>query len=169
MQSRKFASFVLLSLAGCQSGALAPATGPAVGGRLGPLNGAAIGGSVVFQPRADGVTMVVHVTDAAPGSYRIVIHATGNCSSRNGFSAGAPWTPPGRAPLDFTLATNTEGTLTMSTQIAGIVVDGPDGIRGKAAIIHERSVGPIDARPGVPNGRIGCAAIGDASSFDLLH
>lgn len=171
MQHRKVAWFALLAgaLAGCQSGALSPAVGPEVGGVVNPLNGAAISGSVVFQPRAGSVTMVVHVTGAAPGSYRVVIHATGNCSSPNGFSAGAPWAPPGRSPAVLTMASNTEGTLALSTELAGLVVDGPDGIRGKSAVVHQGAVGPLDAKPGVSNDRIGCAVIGDASTFSLIQ
>ncbi len=162
---------LVLALAGCQSmnesadTATRGAAAAAVGGLFGPLGGSAIGGSVVFQPRADGVTMVLHVTDATSGVYRVAIHTTGNCSSRNGFSAGAPWSPPGREPLIYTLAANSEGTATMSVRIAGLALAGPDGVYGKSVVIHEGAVGPLDAKPDVPNGRIACAVIGAAPSM----
>jgi len=140
-------------------------TGPAVGGLLTPLGGSAVEGSVAFQPREGAVTMVVHVTGAAPGVYRVAIHATGNCSSRNGFSAGAPWAPPGKSPVVVAIATNSSGTMTLSTRIAGVAVDGPNGILGKSVVIHDGSIGPLDAQPGVPNGRIACAAIGAPPSM----
>lgn len=162
-------------LAGCQSmkdagnAVFGGSTGPAVGGMFVPLGGSAIEGSVVFQRREGGVTLVVQVNGAAPGVYRVAVHATGNCSSRNGFSAGAPWAPPGRPPLVVTLATNSEGTATLSTRIAGVAVDGPDGILGRAVIIHAGAAGSLDAQPGVPNQRIACAVIGTPQSlFDPL-
>jgi len=164
-------ALLVLALAGCQSmnesadALTRGAAGAAVGGLLTPLGGAAVDGSVVFQRRDNAATMVVHMTGGAPGVYRVVIHATGNCSSRNGFSAGAPWVTTGGAPIVITMATNTEGTATMSTRIPGLALQGPDGVFGKSVVIHEGSVGPLDAKPELPNGRIACAVIGTAPSM----
>jgi len=164
-------AMLVLALAGCQSlketaTAMSGGTsGAMAGGLLVPLGGAAIEGSVVLQRRDNGATLVVHMTGGAPGVYRVVIHATGNCSSRNGFSAGAPWIPPGGAPIVVSMATNSEGTATMSTRIAGLALEGPAGVFGKSVVIHGGAVGPLDAKPDVPNGRIACAVIGAAPSM----
>lgn len=171
---QRFAAMVammVVALSGCQSmkdagtSMFGGTTGPAVGGLLTPLGGSAVEGSVGFQPRDGAVTMVVHVTGMGPGVYRVAIHATGNCSSRNGFSAGAPWAPPDKSPVVVSVATNSEGTATLSTRIAGVTVDGPDGILGKSVVIHDGAVGPLDAQPGVPNRRIACTVIGAAPSI----
>jgi Cu-Zn family superoxide dismutase len=166
-------TLVAAALAGCQSttgggsSVLDSAVGPAIGGMFVPLGGSALGGSVTFQQRAEAMTMVAHVTGASSGVYRVAVHATGNCSSPNGFSAGAPWAPPGRAPLVYTMATNSEGTATLSVRIPGLSADGPSGLRGRSVVVHEGAVGPLDAQPGVRNGRIACAAIGDAPSLGI--
>lgn len=165
------AIMLVLAVAGCQStkdaGTAAPGStrrGDA-GGLLVALGGAAIDGSVVFEQRDNGVAMLVHMTGGAPGVYRVALHTTGNCSSRNGFSAGAPWAPAGGAPLVYSMATNSEGTATLSARIAGLTLEGPTGVYGKSVVIHQGAVGPLDAQPGVPNQRIGCAVIGAAPSL----
>jgi superoxide dismutase, Cu-Zn family len=173
MQQRYAAmlAMIAIALSACQSmkdagsAVFGGSTGPAVGGLLAPLGGSAIEGSVAFLPREGAVTLVVHVTGAGPGVYRVAIHSTGNCSSRNGFSAGPPWAPPGKPPVVVTVATNSEGTATLSTRIAGVVVNGADGILGKSVVVHDGAMGPLDAQPGVPNDRIACAVIGTAPSM----
>jgi hypothetical protein len=42
--------------------------------------------------------MQVHLAGLRTGPYRIVIHANGNCTSPNAFSAGPPWIPAGASP-----------------------------------------------------------------------
>jgi len=55
----------------------------------------------------------------------------------------------------------------MSARLPGLTADGPNGLRGKAVVVHEGGVGPLDAQPGVQNNRIACAAIGDAPSLGI--
>jgi Cu-Zn family superoxide dismutase len=142
-------------------------TGPAIGARLVAKGGSAITGVVFFQRRAGGVTMVVQVHNAHMGAYRVAIHATGNCSSPNAFSAGPLWAPPGRAVEAWGGNTNNAGTLMMTVRIDGIFVDGPDGVLGKSVVVHRGALGPLDAEPGRRNERVACGVIGDIASLEL--
>ncbi len=90
-----------------------------------------------------------------------MIHATGNCSSPNGFSAGPPWAPPG-VPLaeeGFPILKNDDSASSV-VWLAGYKLTGPDGVVGRSVVVHEGGRGTIVARPDVPNDRIGCGVIG---------
>lgn len=138
--------------------------GPGLDAPLGPIGGSAADGSVRFIARADGVTMLVSLAGVAPGQYRVLVHANGNCSSRNGFSAGPPWSPPGAVPplpeRMPAMTANSEGSGTMTARIANVALDGPNGLMGKSVIVHEADARSFEAQPGVPNGRIACGVIG---------
>lgn len=174
MSNRIAVLLAAVALAGCQSlkedasSLAASVNSNVVGGLFRPLGGAAVEGSVTLQARQGYALMQVHVTGLPPGVFRVMLHATGNCSSRNGFSAGAPWGPPGREPAIYTMATNSEGTATLSVRVAGLVLEGPDGAFGRSVVVHAGGVGPLDAVPDVPNNRIACAVVGAAPTLNLF-
>jgi Cu/Zn superoxide dismutase len=58
----------------------------------------------------------------------------------------------------LTIAANPDGTALLSTRVRGYKLDGPDGVIGKAVVLHEAN-GTLEARPDVPNGRIACGVI----------
>jgi Cu-Zn family superoxide dismutase len=122
---------------------------------------------VTFRQRGAGVAMDAYFVGAWQGPNRIAIHANGNCTSPNGFSAGPPWVPPGatKPPQVFTVAMNREGVATLAARIDGARIDGPDGIAGKSVVIHAGTQGSLDAAPGVPNDRIACGVIRPAISL----
>jgi Cu-Zn family superoxide dismutase len=157
-------------LAGCQTasdvGERVVGSGPIYSAPLAPLAGAKIDGAVTFRQRGDGVLMVVNLFGGWQGLNRIVIHANGNCTSPNGFSAGPPWVAPGATepPQVFTAVTDSAGAATLTASVAGVRIDGPDGIAGKAVVIHAGGQGSLEAKPGVPNDRIGCGVIRQISS-----
>jgi Cu-Zn family superoxide dismutase len=138
----------------------------AYGADLLPSNGSAASGGARIVARDDGVTLVVYLTNLAPGSARVVIHANGNCSSPNAFSAGAPWAPPGMRPEPLAIAVGSEGRATLSVRLRGYKLEGPDGLIGKAVVVHEPT-GPLDAKPGVPNGRLACGVIGERHTLNF--
>jgi len=169
-----FAASASLALAGCQATSdvfkldSAPSAQPgAYGAVFIPRNGSVAGGNVRIVPRDDGIALTVYVTGIPPGQFRIVFHANGNCSSPNAFSAGPPWSPPGvdaaRLPM---LASSSDGTALLSVRVRGYKLDGPDGLLGKAVVLHE-ATSPLDAQPGVPNGRLACGVIGPLRTFSL--
>jgi len=123
----------------------------------------AIGGSAVFgkirviDRGEHDATMLVSMMNVPVGAYRIAIHDTPNCSSPNGFSAGAAWAPSGRDPLALVPVqyTNGEERVEASIRIAGLHAQGPTGVAGHSVVVY---AGPdiTQARPDVPNARIAC-------------
>ena len=157
------------SLAGCQTasdvgGAL---LGSGAKGAEAPLKSvrSAVDGSVRFVERGGGVTVLVHLTGLVPGPHRIAIHANGNCSSPNAFSAGPVWDAPGAGPQVLSIFANSERTATLTRRIAGLHVEGTDGLVGRSVVVHAGSQASLDTRPDVPNARIACGVIGSVQTL----
>ena len=131
--------------------------------------GAAATGTAEFVDRGDGVNVNLYINNLTPGSFRFAVHATGNCSSSNFFSAGPAWVPPGsdKTPAELTteFRTTGEGDKMVTFHIPGMTIGpGPNSIMGRSVIIHQgRDI--ADAQPGVANSRILCGVIGPAHSF----
>lgn len=125
---------------------------------------------VRFVDRGDGVFMTVFVTNLRQGAYRVVIHAVGNCSSPNFFSAGPAWAPPGsaRAAKDLTpvFHVSSDGDGTWTVQIPGVHTSGPDSLEGRSVVLHSGS-NIDDFVPGVPNNGYMCGVVGPLRSFAL--
>jgi len=161
-------------LGGCESkggdakGASPPTMAEA---RFRPIGGSSLTGAAILSAYDGGVRMQVNFNGRAAGQYRVMIHATGNCSSPNGFSAGAPWAPPG-VPLreeGFPILKN-DDTAVFVVRLPGYRIDGPDGVLGRSVVVHDGALGSLSAQPGVPNNRIACGVVGPPSStlLDLL-
>jgi Cu/Zn superoxide dismutase len=132
--------------------------------RLIATGGSAAKGVVRFAPAGSSVSVSIFFSGVSPGDYRMVIHATGNCSSPNGFSAGPPWLASGSAePIAIGFRVDNDGTVSTSQRRAGLVLDGPQGIAGRAVVIHEGHAGNLDAQPDRANGRVACGVIGPAT------
>ena len=106
--------------------------------------------------------MVANFGGVGAGGHRVAIHMNANCTSPNGFSAGAPMLLPGSsAPVVVSVRTEgSEGTVATVTRIPGLAIDGAAGIDGKSVVVHEGVAGSLDARPGIANGRLACGLIG---------
>jgi Cu-Zn family superoxide dismutase len=129
--------------------------------RFRAIGGSSLTGAAVLHEYDGGVQMKVNFNGRGPGEYRVMIHANGNCSSPNGFSAGPPWAPPG-VPLaeeGYPVLKN-DDSASIVVRLAGYKLDGPDGVVGRSVVVHASARGTIVARPGVPNDRIGCGVIG---------
>jgi Cu/Zn superoxide dismutase len=149
-------------LASCASDEAAkkPPPDPGVGAQLRPTSGSSIRGLVTFQPYDGGVTAAASFYTGITGNWRAVIHATGICTSPNGFSAGPPWIPPGATePPTIRMVTTDNDYGSATIRMPGLKIDGPDGIRGKSVVIHFGATGSLDAQPGVPNNRAACGVI----------
>ncbi len=142
-------------------------TGPSIGARLVPKAGSTVKGLILFRQRDGGVTMVVQLHDIMPGPYRVAIHTTGNCSSPNAFSAGPPWSPAGGVAQVYAVSAGNSGLLTTTESMDGVSIAGPDGILGKAVVVHQGMAGPLDAHPGIPNNRLACGVIENIASHEL--
>ena len=152
----------VLALAGCAStDKNAPPT--MAEAKFRPI-GSTLTGAAIFAAYDGGVRMQINFNGTAPGEYRAMVHANGNCSSPNAFSAGAPWAPPG-VPLKeegFPIHQN-DDSASFVVRLAGYRIDGPDGVLGRSVVIHSGAVGSLAAAPGLPNNRIACGVIGPPS------
>lgn len=153
-------------LAGCGStGGSTEAARPTMAeARFRPIGGSTLAGATILSAYDGGVRMQVNFNGRAPGRYRVMIHATGNCTSLNGFSAGPPWAPPG-VPLKeegYPIHKN-DDSASFVVRLPGYRIDGTDGVLGRSVVVHEGAIGSLAAAPGVPNDRIGCGVIGPPS------
>ena len=156
------------ALCACQSpkepAAPAPPERGNVEAKLVGAGGSAANGSAVLHDTGGGVGIAIWLGSAGPGAYRIVVHERGNCSSRNAFSAGRPYAPPG-VPLAVVLLRKSDDTRTLTARLPGYRIDGPDGILGRAVVVHAGEDGSLEAQAGVPNDRIACGVIGSPEAM----
>ncbi|MEO8676692.1 MAG: superoxide dismutase family protein [Casimicrobiaceae bacterium] len=126
-----------------------------------PIGGSGLTGAAVLAPYDGGVQVKVNFNGTGPGRYRVMIHANGNCSSPNGFSAGPPWAPPGvsLAEEGYPILKN-DDSASYVIRLAGYQFLGVDGVVGRSVVVHDGGRGTIVAKPDVPNDRIGCGVIG---------
>jgi superoxide dismutase, Cu-Zn family len=158
---------VTLAVAGCQTGnESSPERAQATSGlsaKMAPMNGSAANGSVAIGQTGSGIVINVHVQGLPMMRYRVVIHANGNCSSPNGFSAGPPLVLPGEAQHVLASAGTgfpiSDGALTMILRIPGVRLD---GILGKSVIVHAGDSSSLDAVPDVSNDRVACGVLAPA-------
>jgi Cu-Zn family superoxide dismutase len=169
--SAAFALMGVAALDGCQtssglfgSDTQAVPRSSAYGAALVARNGSAASGSLRIAARDDGVAVTIAVSGLTPGRYSVAFHATGNCSSPNAFSAGPAWAPPGVAPARVWIPASSEGSTQVSVKVPGYKLDGPDGLLGKAVVLHQ-GTGTLDAQPDVPNGRVACGVIGPMNTL----
>jgi Cu/Zn superoxide dismutase len=156
---------------GCQTPAEQPAAPKVPGGgnleaKFRGIGGSAANGSAVLHAVKGGVDVAIWLGGTGPGEFRVVIHANGNCSSPNGFSAGPPWSPPG-VPLAVVLLTKNDDTRTLIGHLPGYQLTGPNGVEGRSVVVHDGASGSLDAQPGVANDRIVCGVIGVPSETTL--
>lgn len=136
--------------------------------RLRPANGSAASGTVVIAERGGVMVVELHLTNVPPGFYSWALHERGNCTSRNGFSAGAPWVPPGtRRPAVELLPefiVNPESTGLVTVRVRDARIEGTSGVNGRAVLIYEGGdIKPIKAD--VPNNVIACGVFEPAQSW----
>ena len=132
--------------------------------RFRQIGGMSMTGAAILHEYDGGVQMKVNFNGPGPGQYRVMIHANGNCTSPNGFSAGAPWAPPG-VPLaeEGYPFIKSDDSASVVVRLPGYRLDGPNGVAGRSVVVHASARGTIVALPDVPNDRIGCGVIGKPS------
>jgi Cu-Zn family superoxide dismutase len=138
----------------------APPDMPGVEARLRGIGSATTG---VIRVRESGELFVVqvNVNDLRPGgTYRVVFHESGNCTSPNAFSAGAQWSPPGaRDPATRLIPlvhANSEGMVLMTARLRGVRM-GDGGMLNRGVLVYEGTSAETP-KPGVPNNVVACGA-----------
>ena len=174
VRSRLRCALVLATLAalagGCQMAQQASdavtGVGPGVEARFIGAGGSVVTGAAVLKSYDGGVIMMVNFGNIGPGPYRVAIHANGNCSSPNAFSAGPPWAPAGHdGPVPILRLIKSDDLTANTIRLPGYRIDGPDGIMGRSVVVHSGAQGSLEAQPGVPNNRVACGVIGPLRSL----
>jgi Cu/Zn superoxide dismutase len=127
---------------------------------------AAISGVVRLRESGDLLVVRVEIANSKPGTlHRVVLHASGNCSSPNGFSAGAPWSPPGwkdpPSRLVPDIYTNTEGTGILTARLRGVRLG---DVEKRGVLVYEGGFTEAP-RPDVPNNVVACGAFHKSTSI----
>jgi Cu/Zn superoxide dismutase len=147
--------------------AAAPARGPGLEAGLRPL-ASGVSGKARVVDRGDGITLLLSMINLPIGEYRVAFGERANCSSPNGFSAGAPWAPASAGKdarvLVPALTANRDGTAEASIYLRGVHATGPDGVAGHSIVIYTGNE-VTDARPDVPNNRIACGVFAPTVPF----
>jgi Cu/Zn superoxide dismutase len=140
-------------------------------GEVAPLRaigGSAVSGKIRVIDRGDSASMLVSMVNVPQGDYRIAIHENPNCSSPNGFSAGPPWAPAGKHPVDLIPVqhANSEDRVEASLRVAGLHALGANGVGGRSVVVY---AGPkvTEARPDVPNEAIACGVFEPAKPISF--
>ena len=132
---------------------------PGVEARLRGIGSAASG---IVRVRESGDLLIVQVQlgSVKPGLYRAVFHERGNCTSPNGFSAGAPWSAPGArdaaTQLIPTLSANIDGRGELTARLRGVRM-GEGGMLDRGVLIYEGTT-VVPPRPDTPNSVVACGA-----------
>lgn len=132
----------------------------------------ALGSSMTgtVRVRESGELMIVMVTASGlkpGGTYRVVFHENGNCSSPNGFSAGPQWTPPGTRDAATRVVppvhASTEGTGLLTARLRGVRM-GDGGMVNRGVLVYEGTDAETP-KPGVPNNVVACGAFVKSTSL----
>lgn len=139
---------------------------PGVEARLRGLGSAATG---IVRVRESGELFVVMVElgGVQPGSYRVVLHENGNCSSPSGFSAGPPWSAPGaRTPATQLIPivnANSEGRGELVARVRGVRM-GEGGMLTRGVLVYAGTTAE-PPRPDVRNNVVACGAFVKSTSL----
>lgn len=124
------------------------------------IGGSAVSGKIRVIDRGNGASVLVSVLNFPGGAYRIAFHERPNCSSPNGFSAGAAWAPAstGKRPEEILPPqyTNSESSQVESElRVPGLHATGVDGVAGRSVLLYAGTT-VTEPRPDVPNAAVAC-------------
>jgi len=159
-------TLALGTLAACQS---LPTPGSAQA-TLMPKSGSAAAGTVTFTPSGDGVLVVASLKGLTPNAeHGFHVHDKGDCSAPDAMSAAGHFNPSG-APHGAAgtshhagdmpnLRADASGNAQYRTTLTGVMLEGPQGIIGRAVVVH-RDPDDYKSQPAGNSGpRIACGVI----------
>ncbi|GAA4885137.1 superoxide dismutase family protein [Flaviramulus aquimarinus] len=133
-----------------------------------------VSGNVIFKEENGEVSMTAIISGLEPGEHAIHIHASSDCSSPDGKSAGGHWnptnTPHGKWGAEtgyhkgdignFTADENGNGTISFTTDEWCIGCgDNTKDILGKGVIVHAGADDLTSQPSGAAGARVSCAGI----------
>lgn len=155
----------------------APAPAPVTVARsatvtLAPASGSLVSGKLTAAPIAGGVRLTGEIGGLPRGStHAIHVHEKGDCSAADASSAGGHFNPArqphGRAgrgahhggDMDNIVA-DASGVARVDVRALGVALsDGPDGIGGRAVIVHAAPDDYTTQPTGNAGGRVACGVV----------
>ena len=138
---------------------------------LSGVAGSHLTGTVSFTETSEGVDIVVAVEHAPPGVHGFHLHEKGDCSAADFTSTGGHFNPTGTAHGapdaaahhagdygNLTVGEDGKGELKLhSTMLT--VADGPNSVRGRGVILHEKADDLTTQPTGAAGGRIACGVV----------
>ena len=145
---------------------------------LAPASGSAVSGQVAFTALSRGVRVLAQVNGLPPGTHGFHIHETGDCSASDASSAGDHFNPTDAAHGAPDAATRHVGDLgnleAGPDSTAGydridavLTLDGPNGIIGRAVIVHAGADDFASQPSGDAGRRLACGVIMRADGPDV--
>jgi hypothetical protein len=128
---------------------------PGIEARLRSIN-SSVTGWVRLRESGDLLVVFVDLTNGRPGPYRVVLHANGNCTSPNGFSAGAPYAPPGWKESPLRLIPEVTANINGMGQLTARVKGARLGDALKGSVLVYEGVTPQVPQPDVRNNVVAC-------------
>ena len=140
---------------------------------LHPTEGNDVGGIITFIQTKDGVKIVADVEGLTPGKHGFHIHEYGDCSSKDGKSAGGHFNPTNkkhgspdaeeRHVGDLgNLIANDQGRAHYERIDIVISLNGPYSIIGRGIIVHAGEDDFVTQPTGDAGARVACGVIGIA-------
>jgi Cu-Zn family superoxide dismutase len=130
-----------------------------------------LAGRATFTPADGGVRVHVELTGAPPGAHGLHLHQIGDCSAPDATSAGDHFNPGGhqhggpdmaeRHAGDFgNIMVGQDGTGHLELVAAGLTIDsGPNGVVGRAVVVHANPDDLTSQPAGNAGARIGCGVV----------
>ena len=114
---------------------------------LKPTQGNSVSGIVSFRQDSDAVVVRAQVAGLTPGAHGFHIHEKGDCSAPDATSAGGHFNPSGKphGSPDHAdhhvgdmpqLMADASGNARLTARLAGLALDGGNGIIGRGVIVH---------------------------------
>jgi Cu-Zn family superoxide dismutase len=140
---------------------------------LNPTEGNHVHGMVTFTEEGSKVKVVAHVEGLTPGKHGFHIHEFGDCSAKDGASAGGHFNPTGAphaapdAPQHHAgdlgnIDANAEGVAHLEISDPMMKLIGPNSVVGRGVIVHAKDDDLKTQPTGNAGGRLACGAIGVA-------
>ncbi|MEO5720123.1 MAG: superoxide dismutase family protein [Chthoniobacterales bacterium] len=160
----------ILSLGASHAAAAEPTKAIAV---LSAASGSEVAGTITFASGSDGVKVVAAITGLKPGKHGFHVHEFGDCSAKDGTSAGGHYNPtkhPHAGPDaemrhmgDLgNLEADASGKAHVEMTDKTLKLSGENSIVGYAVIVHEKADDLKSQPTGDAGGRVACGVIGVA-------
>ncbi|MGE0101894.1 MAG: superoxide dismutase family protein [Blastocatellales bacterium] len=140
---------------------------------LHPTEGNTVKGTVTFTHEGGAVKVQAHLSGLKPGNHGFHIHEFGDCSAKDGTSAGGHFNPasmPHGAPSDKqrhagdlgNLVAGEDGTAHVEVTDSVLKLSGDGSIIGRGVIVHAAADDLKTQPTGNAGGRQACGVIGIA-------